>query len=162
VIKKKKNHSLLFFTHNIPNGYIIFMQKTLILLKPDCLENKVAGQVIGRFEDKGYEIKATKMLQLNDGLLRVHYAHVADLPFFPEIAGFMSSRPVLALILEGNEVIQGVRDLLGPTDSNAAPAGTIRGDLGTDRMKNVVHASDSEESAAAEINRFFKPEEIPA
>ncbi|MDA8991586.1 nucleoside-diphosphate kinase [Opitutales bacterium] len=138
------------------------MQKTLILLKPDCLENKVAGQVIGRFEDKGYEIKASKMLQLNDELLRVHYAHVADLPFFPEIAGFMSSRPVLALILEGNEVIQGVRDLLGPTDSNAAPAGTIRGDLGTDRMKNVVHASDSEESAAAEINRFFKPEEIPA
>jgi nucleoside-diphosphate kinase len=137
------------------------MQKTLILLKPDCLENKVVGQVIGRFEEKGYEIKASKMLQLNDALLRQHYAHVADLPFFPEIADFMSSRPVLALILEGNEVIQGVRDLLGPTDSNAAPAGTIRGDLGTDRMKNVVHASDSEESASAEIIRFFKPEEIP-
>ena len=102
----------------------------------------------------------TALLELE--LPRIFFAHVADLPFFPEIAGFMSSRPVLALILEGNEVIQGVRDLLGPTDSNAAPAGTIRGDLGTDRMKNVVHASDSEESAAAEINRFFKPEEIPA
>ena len=138
------------------------MQRTLILLKPDCLENKVAGQVIGRFEEKGYEIKASKMLQLDDALLREHYAHVADLPFFPEIASFMSSRPVLAIILEGNEVIQGVRDLLGPTDSNAAPVGTIRGDLGTDRMKNVVHASDSDESAIAEISRFFKPEEIPA
>ena len=102
------------------------------------------------------------MLQLDDALLREHYAHVADLPFFPEIASFMSSRPVLAIILEGNEVIQGVRDLLGPTDSNAAPVGTIRGDLGTDRMKNVVHASDSDESAIAEISRFFKPEEIPA
>ncbi len=138
------------------------MQKTLVLLKPDCLENKVAGQVIGRFEENGYEIKASKMLQLDDALLREHYAHVTDLPFFPEIASFMSSRPVLALILEGKEVIQGVRDLLGPTDSNAAPVGTIRGDLGTDRMKNVVHASDSDESATAEISRFFRPEEIPA
>ncbi|MEC8420267.1 MAG: nucleoside-diphosphate kinase [Verrucomicrobiota bacterium] len=138
------------------------MQKTLVLLKPDCLENKVAGQVIGRFEENGYEIKASKMLQLDDALLREHYAHVKDLPFFPEIASFMSSRPVLALILEGKEVVQGVRDLLGPTDSNAAPVGTIRGDLGTDRMKNVVHASDSDESATAEISRFFRPEEIPA
>ena len=102
------------------------------------------------------------MLQLDDDLLREHYSHVADLPFFPEIAAFMSSRPVLALILEGEGVIQGIRDLLGPTDSNAAPAGTIRGDLGTDRMKNVVHASDSDESASAEISRFFKFEEIPS
>jgi nucleoside-diphosphate kinase len=138
------------------------MQQTLILLKPDCLEKKVAGQVIGRFEEKGYEIKASKMLLLDDDLLREHYAHVAELPFFPEIASFMSSRPVLALILEGEQVIQGVRDLLGPTDSNAAPAGTIRGDLGTDKMKNVVHASDGENSAAAEIERFFKFGEIPS
>ena len=138
------------------------MQQTLILLKPDCLEKKVAGQVIGRFEEKGYEIKASKMLLLDDDLLREHYAHVAELPFFPEIASFMSSRPVLALILEGEKVIQGVRDLLGPTDSNAAPAGTIRGDLGTDKMKNVVHASDGENSAAAEIERFFKFGEIPS
>ncbi|OUU36774.1 MAG: nucleoside-diphosphate kinase [Verrucomicrobia bacterium TMED56] len=138
------------------------MQRTLILLKPDCLENKIAGQVIARFESKGYEIIASKMLQLDDDLLREHYSHVADLPFFPEIAAFMSSRPVLALILEGEGVIQGIRDLLGPTDSNAAPAGTIRGDLGTDRMKNVVHASDSDESASAEISRFFKFEEIPS
>lgn len=138
------------------------MQQTLILIKPDCLEKKVAGQVIGRFEEKGYEIKASKMLLLDDDLLREHYAHVAELPFFPEIASFMSSRPVLALILEGEQVIQGVRDLLGPTDSNAAPAGTIRGDLGTDKMKNVVHASDGENSAAAEIERFFKSGEIPS
>ena len=138
------------------------MQRTLILLKPDCLENKIADQVIARFESKGYEIIASKMLQLDDDLLREHYSHVADLPFFPEIAAFMSSRPVLALILEGEGVIQGIRDLLGPTDSNTAPAGTIRGDLGTDRMKNVVHASDSDESASAEISRFFKFEEIPS
>ena len=77
------------------------MQRTLILLKPDCLQNKIVGQVISRFETKGYQIKATKMLQLDDGLLQEHYAHVADLPFFPEIASFMSSCPVIALILEG-------------------------------------------------------------
>src|SRR6056300_172206 len=131
------------------------MERTLILLKPDCLENQVAGQVISRFEEKNYGIIATRMIQLDDALLREHYAHVADLPFFPEIAQFMSSRPVLALILEGENVVQGVRDLLGPTDSTAAPKGTIRGDLGTDRMRNVVHASDSPENAQIEIDRFF-------
>jgi len=136
------------------------MQRSLILLKPDCLENKVAGQVISRFEEKGYAMIASKMIQLDEALLNEHYSHVADLPFFPEIAEFMSSRPVLALVLEGGEVIQGVRDLLGPTDSTTAPAGTIRGDLGTDRMKNVVHASDSPESALVEINRFFDADQI--
>ena len=90
------------------------MEKTLILLKPDCLQNKVAGKVISRFEEKGYGIIATRMIQLDDALLREHYAHVADLPFFPEIAEFMSSRPVLAMILEGENIVQGVRDLLGP------------------------------------------------
>ena len=138
------------------------MEKTLILLKPDCLQNQVAGKVISRFEEKGYGIIATRMIQLDDALLREHYAHVADLPFFPEIAEFMSSRPVLAMILEGENIVQGVRDLLGPTDSTAAPKGTIRGDLGTDRMRNVVHASDSPENAQIEINRFFSDQLVPA
>ena len=138
------------------------MEKTLILLKPDCLENKVAGQVISRFEEKNYVIVATRMIQLDDALLREHYAHVADLPFFPEIAGFMSSRPVLAMILEGDNVVHGVRDLLGPTDSTTAPKGTIRGDLGTDRMRNVVHASDSPENAQVEIERFFSEQLVSA
>ena len=131
------------------------MQKSLILLKPDCLEKKLVGEVISRFESKGYSITASKMIQLDNSLLREHYSHVAHLPFFPEIASFMSSRPVMALILEGEDVISGVRDLVGPTDSTTAPAGTIRGDLGSDRMKNIIHASDSEDSAAAEIQRFF-------
>lgn len=120
----------------------------------------MAGQVISRFEEKGYGIIASKVVQLDEPLLNEHYAHVADLPFFPEIATFMSSRPVLALVLEADGVIQGVRDLLGPTDSTTAPAGTIRGDLGTDRMMNVVHASDSPESALIEINRFFEADQI--
>jgi nucleoside-diphosphate kinase len=136
------------------------MQRTLILLKPDCLDQRLVGQVITRFEEKGYGIIASKMIQLDERLLNEHYAHVADLPFFPEIAAFMSSRPVLALVLEGDGVIQGIRDLLGPTDSTVAPSGTIRGDLGTDRMKNVVHASDSPEAALVEINRFFDADQI--
>ena len=136
------------------------MQRTLILLKPDCLDQRLVGQVITRFEEKRYGIIASKMIQLDERLLNEHYAHVADLPFFPEIAAFMSSRPVLALVLEGDGVIQGIRDLLGPTDSTVAPSGSIRGDLGTDRMKNVVHASDSPEAALVEINRFFDADQI--
>ena len=126
------------------------------------MQNKVAGKVISRFEEKGYGIIATRMIQLDDALLREHYAHVAHLPFFPEIAEFMSSRPVLAMILEGENIVQGVRDLLGPTDSTTAPEGTIRGDLGTDRMRNVVHASDSPENAQIEIDRFFSDQLVPA
>jgi nucleoside-diphosphate kinase len=136
------------------------MQRSLILLKPDCIQKAIVGQVISRFEDSSYSIIACKMIQLDEALLNEHYAHVAELPFFPEIAEFMSSCPVLALVLEGDNVIQGVRDLIGPTDSTVAPKGTIRGDLGTDRMKNVVHASDSPDSALAEINRFFEADQI--
>ena len=136
------------------------MQRSLILLKPDCVKKSLVGQVISRFESAGYSIIASKVVQLDDALLHEHYSHVADLPFFPEIAEFMSSCPVIALVLEGEEVIQGIRDLIGPTGSTIAPKGTIRGDLGTDRMKNMVHASDSPESALAEINRFFEADQI--
>ena len=136
------------------------MQRSLILLKPDCIQKAIIGQVISRFEEAGYSIIGSKIVQLDDALLNEHYAHVADLPFFPEIAEFMSSLPVIALVLEGENVIQGVRDLIGPTDSTVAPNGTVRCDLGTDRMKNVVHASDSPESALAEINRFFEADQI--
>ena len=136
------------------------MQKSLILLKPDSLGGRIVGEVIARFERAGYDIVACKMIQLDSAVLNEHYAHVADLPFFPDIAEFMSSRPVVALILQGENVVQGVRDLLGPTDSTQAPEGTIRGDLGTDKMRNVVHASDSSESAKVEIERFFASDEI--
>lgn len=131
------------------------MEKTLILLKPDCLANGNVGAVISRFEAAGFEIADCRMLSLDAPILREHYAHVADRPFFPEIEAFMSSRPVIAMILEGERVIDRVRDLLGPTDSTKAPKGTIRGDMGTDMMRNLVHASDAPETAAAEIARFF-------
>ncbi|MBC8190606.1 MAG: nucleoside-diphosphate kinase [Puniceicoccaceae bacterium] len=131
------------------------MEQTLIILKPDCMEKRVAGQVITRFEQAGFEIVAAKIMQLDGPILREHYAHVADKPFFPEIEAFMSSRPVMPMILRGEGIIAKVRDLLGPTNSLEAPKGTIRGDLGTDMMRNVVHASDGPETAAAEKKRFF-------
>ena len=131
------------------------MEETLIILKPDCVTNGVAGEVISRFEKAGFEIVASKITQLDGAILREHYAHVADLPFFPQIEAFMSSRTVMPMILSGEDVIAKVRDLLGPTNSQEAPKGTIRGDLGTDMMRNVVHASDGPETAAAEKKRFF-------
>ena len=131
------------------------MEETLIILKPDCMEKRVAGEVISRFEQAGFEIVAAKVVQLDGSILREHYAHVADKPFFPEIEAFMSSRPVMPMILRGENVIAKVRDLLGPTNSQEAAPGTIRGDLGTDMMKNIAHASDGSETAAAEKKRFF-------
>ena len=136
------------------------MDKTFIILKPDCMEKSLAGEVLQRFEKEGFAILACKMTQFESTILREHYAHVADKPFFPEIEEFMSSRPVIMAALEGENVIQRVRDLLGPTDSSKAPKGTIRGDFGTDMMKNMVHASDAPETAAAELKRFFLESEI--
>jgi len=97
---------------------------------------------------------------LTHAVLREHYAHVADKPFYPEIEKFMASRPVIVMALEGDSIVQRVRDLLGPTDSRKAPKGTIRGDYGTEMMKNVVHASDSDENARIEVARFFKADEL--
>lgn len=136
------------------------MQKTLILLKPDCVAKGHCGEVLGRFEKAGFKIRGCKMFRLTDAILREHYAHVADKPFFPEIQQFMQSEPVIGLVLEGEEIVNKVRDMLGPTDSAQAAKGTIRGDLGANKMINVVHASDSPESAEVEIKRFFKPEEL--
>jgi nucleoside-diphosphate kinase len=136
------------------------IERSLILLKPDCLNGHHAGEVIGRFEKDGFEIRAAKLIALSDELLREHYAHIADRPFFPEIVEFMSSRPVLALVLEGENAVEAIRILLGPTDSTQAPAGTIRGDMGTTSMENICHASDSAENATIEVERFFDATEV--
>ena len=136
------------------------MEKTLVIFKPDCMEQRHAGNVLDRFEKAGFTIVGCKMTQLTPKILREHYAHVADKPFYPEIEKFMSSRPVLVLALQGDSVVSKVRDLLGPTDSRKAPKGTIRGDFGTEMMKNVLHASDSVENAEIELARFFSPGEI--
>lgn len=138
------------------------MERTLILCKPDCMEKNLAGDVLARFQNAGLQLVAAKMLRLTPALLDEHYSHLKDKPFFPEIVAFMSSRPVLALILSGDHAVTRVRDLLGPTDSRKAAPGTIRGDLGTSNMLNIAHASDSPENAELEVKRFFRPDEIPA
>jgi nucleoside-diphosphate kinase len=136
------------------------MEKTLIIFKPDCLEKGHVGNVLERFEKAGFSIVGCKMVQLTPEVLREHYAHVASLPFYPEIEKFMSSRPVIVMALQGHHVVSKVRGLLGPTDSRKAAKGTIRGDFGTEMMRNVVHASDSNDNAKVELARFFAPGEI--
>ena len=136
------------------------MEETLVLLKPDCLEGRKCGEVFKRFEEAGFDVFGVKMMRLSDEILREHYAHLADKPFFPEIQGFMQSSPVVALAMRGENAITRVRDMVGPTDSTVAEKGTIRGDFGQDKMKNVVHASDSVENGQAELKRFFAEAEL--
>lgn len=135
-------------------------ETTLILFKPDCMAKKLTGEVLKRYEDAGFTIRGIKTMSLGEGVLKEHYAHIADRPFFPEVQEFMQSSHVIALALAGEDVIARVRDLLGPTDSTAAPKGSIRGDFGQDMMRNICHASDSVESANAELKRFFKDDEL--
>jgi len=140
------------------------LETTLILFKPDAVAKNLTGEVLARFQKEGFLVRGIKMMSLSDEILAEHYSHIADKPFFPSVRGFMQETPVIALALEGEDVISRVRDLLGPTDSKAAAAGTIRGDFGDKegdaKMRNVCHASDSSEAAAAEIERFFKDGEI--
>ncbi|MBX3740618.1 MAG: nucleoside-diphosphate kinase [Akkermansiaceae bacterium] len=140
------------------------LETTLILFKPDAVQKNLTGEVLARFLKEGFVIRGIKMLALSDEVLAEHYSHIADKPFFPSVRGFMQESPVIALALEGENVIGRVRDLLGPTDSTQAPAGTIRGDFGfkdsESKMRNVCHASDSPEAAEAEIKRFFQPGEV--
>lgn len=136
------------------------MEKTLLIFKPDSLEKKQVSKVLQRFEDKGFEICACKMVTLSSGLLREHYAHIIDLPHFSVIEKFMSKRPVIIMVLQIENAVKKARDLIGPTNSKKAEKGTIRGDLGTDVMHNVVHASDNVENAKLEIKRFFSSDEV--
>ena len=140
------------------------LETTLILFKPDAVAKSIVGTVLSRFEAEGFKIRGMKMMSLSDELLAEHYSHIADKPFFPSVREFMQETPVIALALEGEDVIGKVRDLLGPTDSTEAAAGTIRGDFGFKdsdaKMRNVCHASDGPEAAEAELKRFFNDGEV--
>ena len=139
---------------------IFIMEKTVIIFKPDCMEKRHVGEVLSRFERAGFEIAGCKLTRLTPEILREHYAHIANIPVFPELVRFMSSRPVIVAVLRGENVIARVRELLGPTDSALAPKGTIRGDFGQNKTYNILHASDGVESARVEIARFFKAGEV--
>ncbi len=139
-------------------------ETTLILFKPDAVQNDLVGTVLARYQAEGFKIQGIKMMTLCNDILAEHYSHIAEMPFFPSVRDFMQESPVVALALSGENIISRVRDLLGPTDSKEAPAGTIRGDLGQkceeSKMRNVCHASDSPEAAEAELKRFFKDGEL--
>ncbi len=136
------------------------MERTLILLKPDCMERRLAGRVLARFEDKGFNFVALKMLQVTPELAKKHYAEHLNKPFYPGLEKFITGSPIIAAVLEGLEVIRVVREMLGPTSGLKAPSGTIRGDFSSSRQMNLVHASDGPEAAAREIALYFTQSEI--
>ena len=136
------------------------MERTLVLIKPDAIQRGLAGRILGRFEEKGLKIAGIKFISLSDELLNEHYSHLADKPFFPGTKKFMQSTPVIALCLEGLDCVDTVRAMCGVTKARAAAPGTIRGDWAMSVQANLVHASDSLESAQAEVARFFKAEDL--
>ncbi len=131
------------------------MERTYIMTKPDAYQRGLVGEIITRIENKNYKITNMKMMNLDEAILKEHYAHLADKPFFPEIVEYMTSGPVVGMIVEGENVVQGMRNIMGPTDGLEAAAGTIRGDYGHNKTENLVHGSDSVENAEIEIKRFF-------
>jgi nucleoside-diphosphate kinase len=136
------------------------MERTLILIKPDAIQRGLIGRVITRFEDKGLKVVGIRFLKLTDELCAEHYSHLADKPFFPAIRRFMQQTPVIALCLEGLDCVETVRLLCGITKARAAAPGTIRGDWAMSIQANLVHASDSPETAIKEVSRFFKDSEL--
>jgi nucleoside-diphosphate kinase len=136
------------------------LERTLVLIKPDAIERGLAGRILARFEEKGLRIAGIKFMRLGDELLNEHYSHLADKPFFAGIRRFMQQTPVIALCLEGLDAVETVRNLCGVTKARAAAPGTIRGDLAMSIQANLVHASDSLETASAEVPRFFNQSEL--
>lgn len=136
------------------------MEQTFIILKPSTISRGLVGDVLTRFQRKGLIITGLKMMQLNEDILREHYAHLVDRPFFPDLVRSMMATPVIVMVLKGKDAVTVVRSIVGATNCRAAAPGTIRGDFGMSGQENIVHASDSPENALIEINRFFKPEEI--
>ncbi len=136
------------------------MDRTLVLLKPDCVQRRLMGEIISRFETKGFNVIAMKMLQVTPELAKQHYAEHTEKPFYPGLEEFITGAPVVAMCIEGLDVIRVVRDMLGATNGLNAAAGTIRGDYSSSRQMNLVHASDGPEAAEREMQLYFDPTEI--
>jgi len=136
------------------------MERTLILFKPDCVQRRLVGRILARFEDKGLNLVAMKMMRIAPDLAKKHYAEHVAKPWYPALEGFITGGPIVAAIIEGLEAIRVVREMLGPTSGLKAPAGTIRGDFSSSRQMNLIHASDGPEAATREIELYFRPEEI--
>ena len=136
------------------------LEKTLVILKPCTIQRALIGEVINRFERKGLRLCGMKMVQLTDEVLSEHYAHLSDKAFFQRVKDAMMVTPVIVCCVEGVGAIEAVRLITGPPTGRKAPAGPIRGDYSMSFQENIVHASDSPETAEIELKRFFKPEEI--
>lgn len=136
------------------------MEKTLIILKPDAIQRNLVGEIIGRLERKGLKLIGLKMISLDTAVLKAHYAHIVDKPFYKGIEDFMQSSPVVVMAWQGFECVESVRLLVGATNPRIADAGTIRGDLAIGQGRNLIHASDSKENGEEEVARFFKSDEV--
>jgi nucleoside-diphosphate kinase len=136
------------------------MERTLVLLKPDCLQRRLMGRVIARFEDKGLDIIAMRLMRVTPELARRHYAEHVHKPWYPDLEAFITGGPLVAMILQGPEAIRVVRDMVGVTNGLEADPGTIRGDFSSSQQMNLVHAADGPESAKREIGIFFSGEQI--
>lgn len=136
------------------------MERSLVLLKPDCVQRRLMGKIISRFEDKAIEIVAMKLMRVTPDLAKQHYAEHVEKPFYPGLEEFITAAPVVAIVAQGLDVIRVIREMLGATNGlNAAP-GTIRGDYSSSRQMNLVHASDGAEASAREIALYFSEDEI--
>ena len=138
------------------------MEKTLVLLKPDCVQRRLVGTLLQRFEQKGLRLAALKLAQPSRQLAEQHYAVHKGKPFYESLLSFLTSGPTLAVVLEGREAVQVVRDMMGKTDGAKSPPGTIRGDYGISVQNNLIHGSDSLDNAKLEISLWFKPDELVA
>ena len=138
------------------------MERTLILLKPDCVHRRLIGSVLQRFEQKGLRLAGLKLVQVSRALAEQHYAVHKGKPFYESLLKFIVSGPTVALVLEGREAVAVARNLIGATDGVKASPGTIRGDFALSVQNNLIHGSDSPENAATEVALWFKPEELVA
>jgi nucleoside-diphosphate kinase len=136
------------------------MERTFVMVKPDGVQRGLVGEVVGRFERKGLQLVASKLMVIGKGQAETHYAEHKEKPFFGELVEFITSGPVFAMVWEGDQAITLSRTLIGKTNVLDAAPGTIRGDFALHTNKNIIHGSDSPESAEREINIFFKPEEL--
>ncbi|MBQ6219467.1 MAG: nucleoside-diphosphate kinase [Methanosphaera sp.] len=135
-------------------------QRTFAMLKPDAVKRRLTGKILSRFEERGIKIIAAKTLMISEDLAKTHYGEHSEKPFFNDLVTYITSGPVFAMVLEADDVINMVRKMVGATNPKEADVGTIRADYAIDLGRNVIHASDSEESAVREINLFFNESEF--
>ncbi|XP_063790722.1 nucleoside diphosphate kinase 3 isoform X2 [Pseudophryne corroboree] len=151
---------LTIFAHIFPTAWTGINERTFLAIKPDGCQRRLLGEIIRRFERKGFRLVAMKMMQASEGLLKEHYIALRDRPFYDRLVKYMTSGPVIAMVWQGLDVVKTARVMLGETNPADSLPGTIRGDFCVDVSRNVIHGSDSRESAEREISLWFQPDEL--